>query len=111
MRPQALGKVVSTDAVFAFGCGAARPRDEPADRRISLPVFGEHHHLEPVVGNCSRARVANELAANDQLERKLLGRRMRTHHAGHGALVGQREPRVAERGGSRYEFLRMRRAA
>ena len=52
--------------------------------------------------------VAGELAADEQLQRQILGRRMRSHDSGHGAFVGQREPGVAELGRGSHELAWMR---
>ena len=45
---QAFGDVVAADAVFALGSRAARSTDEPTQRRIRRPVFGEHDDFEAV---------------------------------------------------------------
>ena len=65
-----------------------------------MPVVGQRDDCEPIV--------ADELAADDELERQLFGGRMRSHDSGHGALVGQREARVAELGRGSHELRRMR---
>ena len=105
MRAQAFGDVVALQVIFAFGSREARSSDEPAKRRIRLPMLGQRNEREITFG---RARAAVELGADDEPQRQLLRSRMCPHDSGHGALVGQCEPRIAELGCGPHELLWMR---
>ena len=62
--------------------------DEAAQPSVAAPVDGERDQLEPA----DQAK----LRADDELQAPVLGRHVRTHHAGDRALVGDRERRIAE---------------
>ena len=68
-----------------------------------LQLLGQRNDLEPV-GTL-------KLRADDELERQLVGSRIRSHDSGDGALIGQRETRIAELGCGGHELLRMRSSA
>src|SRR5688572_32278818 len=72
---QALGDVVTPEPVFALRSRTARSADEAAHCRIRGAIRGQSDDLE--VGT-------NELAADDELQRQILGGRMRSHDSGHG---------------------------
>jgi hypothetical protein len=73
-----------------------------------MPVDGEYDDFE---GADFEPVLERELAADDELESRRLRRGVRADDTRDRALVGEREPGIAELGGPRHELGRMRRAA
>ena len=91
--------------IAAYKLIAALLRTTPAQRddgrqiAVAGAVLRQQHQLHSV---CK-----HDLGTDQQLESRLLRRRMRTHDAGEGTFVGDRQCRVAECLRLRHQFLRM----
>ena len=86
-------------------CIAAPARDQRAQLAVALVVAGQQHQ--------ARTIGQPEQAAGQQLDvlarlGATLGLLVGAHDAGQRALVGEGDGPVAEAGGARHQFLRMR---
>ena len=78
-----------TSEYAALLAAAPAGGDQRGDGAVRAPVGGEQHQLRPSRAMTSVPRIS--------LQAALLRRRVRAHHAGERAFVGQRERLVAER--------------
>ena len=89
--------------VAALVRGPASPGDEPGEPAVGGPVRGQQHQAETLF--------QPQLGADDQREIAFPGRRVGTHHARQGALVGDGDGGVAELRGPQHQLLRVGGAA
>ena len=79
---QTLLDILATEVIAALIRRTAATRDEPAQLPVTAPVGGQQHQPQ-TAGQ-------REAGADDQRQSLLDGCHMRTHHAGHRALIGDR---------------------
>ena len=83
---------------------ALAKREQPAEPCIAIHGFGQEHQFQ-VRGLAVEAQRKRAARAHHQLHAVLLGRHVRTDHAGHRVAIGDGHGRHAEFHRARNEFL------
>ena len=103
--------ILQREGIQAFARPPAAGGDQLGEVAVAFAVGGKQYQLRGrrrAAGRCSAKR---EFGADDQLQAALLRRQVGAHCAGHRALVGDRERRIAERMRALDQFIRVRGAA
>jgi hypothetical protein len=95
--------MVTGERVTAFRCIASAVRQQLRQVAVARPIGGEQH--EPHIVD------ERDLAADDELQARILRREVRADDTRERAFVGDGERRIAQRVCALDQFLRMRCAA